>query len=492
MKTIPVPGFCGPTNTAISTVIDSQRTINLYPEVEQKDAKTPNALVGRPGLGPTLITLGSSPVRQLWSGDNRLFAVSGTHAYEIGSAGVVITDFGAMAASTGVGPAKMIANGTQLLVFDRSAGAPSGQIFSMDAGPPGVAGTTARRAAIAMEYLDGFYVALDVGNLMYVSNFLDGTVWPALNVVQLTGGADAKGQLAVLNSQLWVFGQKTTEVWYNAGNPLFPFARVPGATLNLGCLAFDTVVTFQDSIIWLGTDTNGIAHVYQTQGIGAKIVSNPAIENAIGGITTANPSGNAGNMAYSHAYSYTENGHTFYVLQLSNSSFTPQSSYVYDLITGMWHERTYAAAWPVCYTNVGGVAFNVTGPGLIGDGFSGKVMYQGQGYTSDAGTSIVYTRIFPHIADRNHFIKYPSLELDCDIGTAQPVLSYSNDGGKTYPYTLAALAGSGETSNGSFPRFIWRQLGRSRDRVFKLVITNAANLIRLVNAYIGVSPGTEA
>jgi hypothetical protein len=210
--------------------MDAERSINLYPEMGSANSKSPASLVGRPGLGAPLITLPTSPVRTLFAGDNRLFAVAGDHAYEIGSAGVVIWDFGAMAGSTGVGPSVMIANGTQLLVLDRSAG----QIFNCVTGVSPTGTSTAVRAAIAMGYLDGFFIALDVGNLAYVSDYLDGSVWNALNVVQLTGGSDAKNQLAVLNGQIWFFGQRTIEVWYNAGNPLFPFARVPGGTLNFG------------------------------------------------------------------------------------------------------------------------------------------------------------------------------------------------------------------------------------------------------------------
>jgi hypothetical protein len=445
-------------------------------------------LVGRPGLSAAWCTLGSTPVRPggLWAGNNRLFACSGTHFYEISNVGVVSADYGAMGGGN-TGPVQIEANGTQLLVMNSA----NNVIYNADPGGPVM---TAVFNGRALAYLDGFYIALTSADdaVLAVSNFLDGTVWPALDIVQRTGSADRCVQLAVLNSQLWIFGQQTTEIWYNAGNPLFPFARVPGATLNFGCVAPWSVVKFYNTILWLGCDTTGAVQVYMTQGTNPVRVSNWAIENQICGITKANPEGLIKYLEFASAYGYQENGHTFYVLTTKTSHGAPTATYVYDLTTGMWHERAYGGIWPICFASVPGFPFNTTGAFFVGDALTGAICHQGQGYTSDAGTDIVYTRTFPPVYDRNHFIKFPLLELKADAGTAQVVLSYSNDGGKTFPYTRAAISESAETSNGEQGRFQWRQLGRSRDRVFKFIITTKTELVRLIDAYLGVSPGTEA
>jgi hypothetical protein len=486
MKSIPVPGFCGPTYLAASPVMDAERAINLYPEPGGKHSKSDMMLIGRPGLlSPPFTTLANAPVRGIFAGDERMFAVGGSHFYEIGNAGIVITDYGVMDFASTLSPVQIVANGTQLLVMDFGANV----IYNANTGGPTMDPVFNGRA---LEYLDGFYIAIDAADStkINVSAYLDGTTWNALDTVQVTGGSDYRNQLAVLNGQLWIFGQSTTEIWYNAGNPLFPFARVPGATLNFGCLAPFSVVKFYNTIMWLGCDPNGVLQVYMTQGTNPIRVSNPAIEQQILGITATSPEGIMDEIVYTRAYGYQENGHTFYVLLTCNSSWTPQAAYVYDLTTGMWHERAYAGAFPACFANIPGILFS-TSPGYVGDAKSGAIYHQGQGYPSDAGTPIVYTRTFPHIADRNHFIKYPLLELDCDIGSAQVVLSYSNDGGKTFPYTRAAISGSGETSNGSLPRFRWWQCGRSRDRVFKFIITTSTQLIKLINAYVGVSASEE-
>ena len=70
--------FCGPTYLGISPVIDAERSINLFPELEIGSAKSQIALIGRPGMSATpFITLPTSPLQAFWVGANRLFVVSG-------------------------------------------------------------------------------------------------------------------------------------------------------------------------------------------------------------------------------------------------------------------------------------------------------------------------------------------------------------------------------------------------------------------------------
>jgi len=487
LKTIPVPGFGGPTYLAVSPVMDAERAINLYPEPGSANSKSPMSLVGRPGLSSPFCTLANTPIRPggLWAGDSRLFAVGGTHFYEISSVGAIITDYGAMG-GTNVGPVQISANGTQLLVMNSA----DNTIYNADPAGPVMTSVFAGRA---LEYLDGFYIALDssAANKLNVSAYLDGTTWNALDTVERTGSADRCVQLAVLNGQLWIFGQQTTEVWYNAGNPLFPFARVPGATLNFGCVAPWSVVKFYNTIMWLGCDTTGCVQVYMTQGINPVRVSTWAIENMICGITAAAPEGNISELEFASAYGYQENGHTFYVLTMKTSHAAPTATYVYDLTTGLWHERDYLGVYPICFASVPGFSFNTAGAFFVGDALTGKICHQSQGYPSDAGTAITYTRTFPTASDRQHQIRYPLLQLDADMGTATASLEWSNDGGKTFPFSRAAISPSAETSQGNAPRYMWRQLGMGRQRTFRIKTTSSTELVRYVNAYMGVSAGTE-
>jgi len=443
------------------------------------------SLIGRPGLAPNLgWTLGGS-ARALWVGNNRLFGVGGTSFYEMtGSGGT--TSYGSMAGSSGVGPCQIIANGTQLLVMDSGAA----QVYNADPTGPTMTPVFNGRA---LEYLDGFYISIAVGaslagsnpNQINASKNADGTVWDPLNYVIRTGASDLTTNLAVLNGQLWIFGEKSIEVWYDAGNNGFPFARISGATINLGLLSPYSVVKFQNTIMWLAADDRGYAQVYMTQGLSPVRVSNSGIE-AILAQAIQNP-------ALNFAYGYQEEGHSFYVLVFVNQSGLPVAQVVYDLTTQMWHERYYAVEFPQCFASI--PSFSSLGPNIVGLP-SGKVRAQSLQFPNDGtGTVIGYTRIAPHVSNENRWIKYPRFELDGDFGTAAPMLSYSNDGGRNFlsgsPWPYAMRQAQDQGAAGTFRRFYSLQLGRSRDRVFEVQIIDGTNLIRIANAYLTAEGGTE-
>ena len=479
--------FCSGTYYGASPIINAERCVNLYPEPGSSSSKGKVSLVGRPGMSPSpSYSLPNAPARAMWAGNNRLFAVGGTHFFELGSGGSM-TDYGAMAGSTGVGPCQIIANGTQLLVMDARAA----RVHLANTTGPVMTQVFNGRA---LEYLDGFYVSIAVGaslastnpNQINVSNNGDGTIWDPLNYVIRTGSADLVTNLAVLNGQLWIFGERTIEVWYNAGNNGFPFARIAGATINLGVLSPNTVVKFQNTIMWLGADDRGYAQVYMTKGLSPVRVSNTGIEAIFG------PS-SWGNAPLNFAYGYQEAGHTFYVLCFVTQYGVVSYQYVYDLDTGYWHERYYAAEYPNCFVSL--PAFDALGPNMVGMD-SGKIRKQSITFANDGtGFPIGYTRTAPHLADQNKWIKYPRFELDIDCGNAQPTLSYSNDGGRSFlagapwPYNMRQSVNGGTA--GGFRRFYALQLGRSRDRVFSVNIIDDTNLVRINNAYLTAEPGTE-
>jgi hypothetical protein len=299
---------------------------------------------------------------------------------------------------------------------------------------------------------------------------------------------------------MWVFGLKNTEVWYNAGTQPFPLARIAGATLNIGLLAQNSVVKADNSIFWLGQDERGYGSVYRSNGLSAQRVSTWSMDFLI---NTVFPT----NIAFARAFAYQEAGHLFYVLSMPGASGGATSgTIVYDITTGQWHERVYrdpsshqlSRILPDCVASLGfvlgGSAYGSGSPGIyVGDYASGNVYLQSIGYPSDNSAPILRARVAPHISDANRWIKYPMFTLDADIGSAVPVLTYSNDGGRTFANGTGtySLNPSNNQTPGGFARYYQRQLGRSRDRVFQVTIIDGSNLIRLINAYIDVNPGTE-
>jgi hypothetical protein len=310
----------------------------------------------------------------------------------------------------------------------------------------------------------------------------DGTTWPALNFADRTGSSDLVTQLAVINSQLWVFGQKNIEVWFNAGNAGFPFQRIQGATINQGVVAPFSVAKIQNSVMWLSSDDRGWTSVYYASGLLPVRVSTFAIESLIN-----KTYGTA--ISSARAHTYEEAGHVFYQLNFSGGTVC------YDITTQQWHERAFLNGSTLersradCFASV--IDFPTGVRNFVGDYATGSIYVQTLQTPADNGLPIRRVRAAPHISDGNRWMKYRRFEVDADIGTAAIQLEISNDGGRNYHNVEPPKTASNNLAVDGFGKFYWLQLGRSRDRVFRTTITDSANSIRLINGYVDANPGTE-
>jgi hypothetical protein len=495
MSTVPYSAFpfAGPSYQAASVTVDCQRSINLYPEAAQEPgAKTPVALIGRPGL--TLYgTLPNGPVRALYAGNGRLFAVGGTHVYEVNPATYsVITDFGAIPSSSGTGPAKLIVCGTgttaQLFVLDSS----TGQISYVNPVGPVV---TVVFGGFSVDYLDGYLFALESGtdNKVRQSTLNDGTSWPALDYAEIIGTSDHKRTLITVNNLLWIMGQQNIEVWYNAGNAGFALERMSNGTINVGIAGQSsshagwTAVRVMNSVLWCGSDERGFGKFWKADGLTPVRISTPGIESLMATYGTGYLYG-----AYSWAEEY--NGHSFYVTNFPSANSGAGATLVYDLTTGFWHERSYnnsgtpEMARPACFASLQD-ATNST-KSFVGDRANGNIYIQDSSYTSDNSVSIVYTRQAPHVSNQNRWVKHISLMLDGVFGSTVPQISWSDDGGTTFN-TPQSMQIKGTSAASGIKTVQQWQLGRGRDRVYKVTWTTSSDLVRISAADLNIEAGIE-
>ena len=522
MPRIEFPNFCGPhedlglsplTNTSGTSPLDAAICQNLYPHTADVGGRQRRFLIGRPGMGTTFTTLAQTPVRALASGQNQvpssgpvLFAVGGTHFYSINGVGIA-TDLGAIPSSSGVAPIRIVFNGasSSLAPGNRTAVLMDYTSGSALFGPGTINYYNGTNVVLAfnandLEYLDGFMVAIAAGaslqtsnpNQINVSAFGDHTNWtPGPSSTQAfairTGSSDQLNALAVLNGFLWVFGQRTTELWYNAGLSPFPFQRYQGATLNFGCMSTFSVVKFWDRIIWLAQDHTGFPQVLMSEGMGAKRISN----STISAMLASQETGSAGSLSLAWAYGYQEAGHTFYVLQLFNgSSFPSFPAMVYDIEENVWHTRKWAGAQPC----VSATIFQENVVGMTNSGqITPQLLSSGQDLTTGgAAQTIAYLRQAPYISDLNAVTKHAMFEIIGDFGTNQPSLSYSDDWGNSYRSTFNLTApGSdqGFFTPGNLKRYYARQLGRSRARIYQFSLTSSGNPVRIAGAYLELGGG---
>jgi hypothetical protein len=94
-------------------------------------------------------------------------------------------------------------------------------------------------------------------------------------------------------------------------------------------------------------------------------------------------------------------------------------------------------------------------------------------------------RRFPHVSDKQNWLFWDRLQIDIQSGVGltsgqgsdpQIMLRYSDDGGQTWSHERWQSAGA----QGKYrKRAIWKRLGRSRDRVFELVVTDPVKWVFL-------------
>jgi hypothetical protein len=440
-----------------------------------------------------LASAAGGAVRQLYAGNERLFAVAGTHFYEVNPASfAVIKDYGSMAGSTGVGPAQIVVCGTgvtaQLLVMDSSVG----KIFYADPITPAMVDVY---NGFSLEYLDTFCFALagSADNVVAQSATLDGATWPGLTTVTVEGTVDKKTRLIVVNSLMWIMGQDNIEVWYNAGTAGFTLARMPNGTINQGIyggygqLAAFTAVRIQNTVLWMGQSTErGYGQFWMANGLTPVRISTPAVEALLKSY---------GDISKATSFAEEYDGHSFFVTNFPNANSGNGATLVYDLVTNEWHERTHdysgtqGMALPNCFASVdiGGTMKNFVG------GPSGNIYLQDSSYTSDAGTAIKYVRRAPHVQNSQKWVKHQKLLLDGSWGAATPTLAWSDNSNTSLsfntPRNIQTL--SSEAANG-FMKSGWMQLGRGLDRVYEVAISTSADQVRLSNAYLSVEGGNDA
>ena len=451
--------FVGPAYSGVSPNIDAQRCVNLYPEIDRFGGKTVTALVGTPGL--ELFAALPAPARGLYPMGGALYAVAGQEFYSIAPSGA-ITAIGSLLTSSG--RVSMSDNGVQLMVSDGIAGyifdAAANQFSQITS--PGFSG------AASADFIDGYFAVNTPGTSSFqVSSPYDGTGWDALDTAAAEGAPD--GLVAVVNNhrELWLLGRTTTEIWYSsgAGNP--PFSRMNGPFIETGLAARWSLAMCNGTLFYLARNRAGKGFVVRADGYSPRAVSTPAIEYTFSQYP---------DISDAFAYAYSEAGHDFYVITFPSGNAT----WAYDDATGLWHERQ---SYGIGRHRADSYAF-FNGSHIVGDFSNGNLYRMRSGAYTDNGDPIRRIRAARHVWNglKNVFISRLQIDMETGVGdgsagqgaSPQAMLSWSDDGGHTWgSERWTGMGGAGQYR----ARAVWRRLGRARDRVFRVTITDPVKVV---------------
>ena len=328
--------------------------------------------------------------------------------------------------------------------------------------------------ADAVQFIDGYFVFNQPGTGKFQITQLYGTSIDGLDFATAEGAPDLLLSLLVDHRELWLFGETSTEVFFNSGNVDFPFERINGAFIEQGCAAKFSPAKMDNTVYWLTSDERGYGTVQRASGYQPQRVSTHAVEFAISQMPRIDDA---------VSYTYQQEGHSFYVLSFP----TAQQTWVYDASTNLWHQRAWRDPSDNTLKQDRAVCqMSFAGETIVGDHNNGNLYVLDLDYFTDNGDLIPRVRACGHLSDPDYrYQMFASMQVDMQVGVGltvgqgsdpQAMLQWSDDGGHTWSNELWASIGKvGERLR----RVKWRRLGRSRDRIFRVTITDPIRVIMI-------------
>lgn len=393
----------------------------------------------------------------------------------------------------------------------------------------------------SLAWQDGYFIVSEEGTgNFFISALYDPTDWDSSDYAVAEANPDNLKRVFMDHLNLWLFGEKSTEPWYNSGAADFPFSRYGNLLLSHGIGAPASVASGDNALFWLTDKRQAV----RADGFSPIYISTRQLEYEWAAYST---------VADAKGFCYTQEGRTFYVLIFP----TANATWAFDAETKLWHQRRSYPVYPDgserrhranCYAYF-------AGKHLVGDYTNGKIYEWAMGTYTDGGEVIRRQRVTQVIHANRHNIFFHSLEVEAEAGTGlitggttwAPSTNYSlgdrvvptvpnacvyevtTDAGSsdttepTWPITAGATVVDGGitwTCQGSTPqivlsfsddgghtygnehwrdsgalgqysiRAIWRRLGRSRDRRLKISMTGGVKSV-ILSAHAEIEIGTS-
>jgi len=322
------------------------------------------------------------------------------------------------------------------------------------------------------------------------------------------------------NGQLYLLGEKSSEVWSDQGTFPLAYQRIPGSSTQQGIAAAQSVARVGNSFAYVSQNIRGLNQVVLMNGYTPQRISTHAVEQSLLDQYTAD----------AIAYTYQLEGHEVYVVSFPTIDIT----WAYDFTTELWHKWLWVDSNNQYHRHRSNCAAVFQGVVVVGDWQNGNLYQLDQANYTDNGGEIRRLRRAPHILtdlqrqyfdelqiqfqpgvgingfsrDRNTYLGSPyTIPLntpltigvqDIDVlGNAgqlnqndilynpKAMLRWSNDGGSTWSKEYWQDLGQ----QGYYKhRAIWRRLGMARDRIFEVVVTDPIKAV-VVSANLKGSEG---
>lgn len=468
----------GPSYHLKDWAIDCQRTLNLYPQaVESQTAPQVSALLPTEGLTKLFEFVGTAQeydakVRGIYALTDRILVVVSMRLVVIQN-----DEWRDIGYIKGLDKVTFADNGFEVFMTGNDAYNFTGHVYNIandtlteilvDTNDNGFFG------ASSVAFLDSRFIwtVPDSGRIQWSKLLSHET--DALSYATAESKSDKLVRVIANNGMLWLIGEKTTEVWVSTGSNDAPFVRQSGAYMPTGCIAKDSIVEFGSSLIWLAQTDFGANQIVMTQGYQTVRISNHALESALARYKSTKDA---------YAFSYQREGHAFYMISFP----TDRKTWCYDASTQMWHERAWYnedesenehhRAYCHCFFN---------GQHLVGDRQYPIIYLLDPLAETDNEVPIIRERTTPCVSPNGSRMIFDEVQLFCQVGqdnNTKPMIMFdwSDDRGKTWSSDQVVEIANDLGAIGEYEkRVVFRRLGQSFSRVFRVRMTDAGRLILL-------------
>lgn len=347
-----------------------------------------------------------------------------------------------------------------------------------------VIGANAFYPARTVTFIDGYFVLDRVGTAeFFFSGLYEGGSYNGLDYATKESNSDFLRGVINLHQLLILVGERTTELWYDAGTIDAPFAPYTSSAIQRGTLGPQTIVLSDNSIFFLGDDLI----FYRFQNYLPIRVSTHVEETAWS---------KYGNYDDAVTFETVWQGHKFLVVLFPSAPTGQPNTWAYDLATQLWHQRDSLDQNGVSMSRWrGNASILFFGQTLVGDAINGNVGTWDEDTYTEYGNTIegVLTSPPVHKDRRRIFMRTLEVYMQSGVGLSNgqgsdPLifLDYSDDGGQTWsqrkiPRSFGKI---GEYQT----RCRWQGLGSARTRTLRLTITDPVKR-NVIGVYLDVVAG---
>lgn len=388
---------------ARSVIASAQRSLNLYPEPMPQGQGEPAQFAHYPT--PGLRQLNAMPqggirgIMQATTGG--IYVVAGNGVYSVNPttwAGTLIGNITSLRPY----PVSMADNGNTLVIVDGTAG---GWTVDLPSNAFAAINDPAFYGADRVDYLDTYLLFNKPGTPQFYSSDSLATTFDSLYFANKESHSDLLVSLAVAKREIWLLGERTTEIWYDSGGQSgdFPFEEIQGTFVDHGCRAKYSVAVYDDAVYWLGYDRAGQGIVFKGAGYLVQRISTFAIETELARYSRIDDA---------IGFVYSLGGHAVYVLTFPTADHT----WCYDVTTQQWHEWLWIDTNGAEHRHRANCCYPCNGTVVVGDWQNGNLYALDQTVFTDNGSPIKRQRSFPHTINDAKRVYYREFIADLETG----------------------------------------------------------------------------